>query len=75
MLRRSPQASKVFTLGEYIIHLYKKTFNTIFEMKEISHKVLEKIAARLAITLINQQNLRSKENFVVGQLVHLPDRY
>ena len=59
MLRRSPQAPKVFTLSECIISSHKSTVNSIFEMKETSKQVLAQISAAMAITLLNQRSQSS----------------
>ena len=65
MLRRSPQAPKVFTLSEYIIPSHKKTIDTIYEMKEVSKQILSHVSAVMAITLLNQKAHISK--FKIGQ--------
>ena len=72
MLKRSPQAPKVFTLSEFIIPSHKKTIDTIFEIKEVSKQIISQISAAMAITLLNQRSQSSK--FKVGDLVYLPDK-
>ena len=73
MLKHSPQAPKVFTLSEYLIPSTKKTRYFIFEMKEISRRILAQIAAGISIALLNQIN-PDIENLVVDQLVYIPSR-
>ena len=70
MLKRSPQAPKVFTLSEYIIPSQKKTVDSIFEMREISKQILAQVSLAMAINLLNQKSQSTK--FEVGQLIYLP---
>ena len=72
MLKRSPQAPKVYTLSEFTIPSHKKTIDSIFEMKEISKQVLSHLAAAMAMILLNQKSQTTQ--FKMGQLVYLPDR-
>ena len=57
MLRRSPQALKVYSLGEFIIPGSKQTRDVIFEMRDIIKSILAHIAAGNAFTHINQKKL------------------
>ena len=58
MLKRSPKALKVDTLGKLIIPSSKQTRDVIFEMKEVSKNILTQIAVGMAYTLINKKNLQ-----------------
>ena len=54
MLRRSPQAPKVFTLSESVIPSHTNTVNSILQIKETSKQILAQVSASMTITLLNQ---------------------
>ena len=71
MLKRSLQASKVYTLGDFIIPSLDQTRDVIFKMRDISKSILAQILAAMAYILFNQ-NISKKEDFRRGQLVYIP---
>ena len=67
MLRRSPQAPKVYMLGDFVIPSSKQSRHVFFKMRDILNSVLAQISAGMAYIFINQKAYQ-KEDFKKGSI-------
>ena len=60
MLKRSPQAPKIYMLGDFIIPSSKQARDVILEMRDISKSILTQILVGMVYILINKIFLKRK---------------
>merc|ERR1712208_259523 len=72
MLKRASAKPKFFTLAEFLIPTDKKMYSQILNMVSFSRKILFKITAASAFTLLNKKTLSQK--FKIGEMVYIPGR-